>query len=89
MKLYVNGCSFSYGNKFENKLKDERSTNIKKGIENVCKYRVNELLVNEQSQHKTNFISSVSYINHKFLWKFRFINRIKKSFLKIFKKFDK
>ena len=85
-RCFVEHITNNYLNKFENKLKDETSTNIKKGIENVCKYRVNELLVNEQSQHKTNFISSVSYINHKFLWKFRFINRIKKSFLKMFKK---
>jgi hypothetical protein len=88
-RCFVEHITNNYLDKFKNSPKNENKGEIKKGIEDVCKYRVNDLLANEQSQYKTEFLSSISYINHKFLWKFRFLKRVKKSIAKKFKKFDK
>lgn len=82
---FVEHITNNYLYKFENNLKEVSDNNKNFGIENVCKYRVNELLVEERDQYKINFFSLIQAKYLKVVWKFRFLKRFKNSVLKMFK----
>lgn len=85
-RCFVEHITNNYLYKFENNLKDISNDKKNFGIENVCKYRIDDLLEEEKDQYQLNFLSLIQQKYLKLAWKFRFLKRLKKSILKRFKK---
>ena len=72
--------NYLYKNNHSSEIKKIKKNNY--GVENACKYRLNELLSDKSKQKKVDILYKISSLFNQMSWKFRIFKRLYKSILK-------